>query len=53
MVFHHQLEVGEGYGDERCDDDKQYKSNKQYTEQRVNLMPPHGSEDVMQLDVDG
>ena len=53
MVFHRQLEVGEGNGDEGCDDDKDDENDEEDGVDGVDLVAPHAGKDVVQLNVDG
>ena len=53
VVLDCQLEVGEGDGDEGCDDDQDDEDDEQDGVYGVNLVAPHAGKDVIQLDVDG
>ena len=53
MVFHCQLEVGEGNGDEGCDNDKDDEDNEEDGVDGVDLVAPHAGKDIVQLNVDG
>ena len=53
MVLHSQLEVGEGNGDEGCDDDEDDEDDEEDGVDGVDLVAPHAGEDVVQLNVDG
>ena len=53
MVFHCQLEVSQGDGDEGCDDDEDDEDNEEDGVDGVDLVAPHAGKDVVQLNVDG
>lgn len=52
VIFSSQLEVKQGYTDEGSHDEKEDESKEQDTKQGVHLMSPHGSKDVVKLNVD-
>ena len=53
MVLDCQLEVGEGNGDESCDNDKDDEDDEEDGVDGVHLVAPHAGKDVVQLNVDG
>ena len=53
MIFSGQLEVQESDSDECCDNDQQNECQEEDSKESVNLVSPHGGEDVMKLDVNG
>ena len=52
MILDGELEVGEGDRDEGGDDDEHEEGDEEDAIERVELVAPHGCEDVVQLDVD-
>ena len=53
MIFASQLKVQESDRDKGRDNDQQHKGQKENTEERVDLVSPHGRKDVMQFNVNG
>ena len=53
MILHSQLEVGEGNGDEGCDNDEDDEDDEEDGVDGVDLVAPHAGKDVVQLYVDG
>mmetsp|Transcript_25200 Transcript_25200/g.60609 ORF Transcript_25200/g.60609 Transcript_25200/m.60609 type:complete len:208 (-) Transcript_25200:892-1515(-) len=53
MVFPRQLEVQQRHADEGRDDDEEDEGEEEDAKEGVDLVSPHGREDVMELDVDG
>ena len=53
VVFHCQLEVGQGDGDEGCDNDKDDEDDEEDGVDGVHLVAPHAGKDVVQLNIDG
>lgn len=52
VIFSGQLEVQQGYADERSHNKEEYEGKEKNSEESVHLVPPHCSEDVMKFDVD-
>mmetsp|Transcript_13683 Transcript_13683/g.18146 ORF Transcript_13683/g.18146 Transcript_13683/m.18146 type:complete len:205 (+) Transcript_13683:654-1268(+) len=53
MVFSCELEIDQCYSDERSHDKQHNEGNEKNPKQRVDLVSPDASEDVVQLNVDG
>ena len=51
VIFSGQLEVKQGYTDKGSHDEKENECEEQNSKQGIHLMSPHGSEDIMQLNV--
>lgn len=51
MIFSRKLEVQKSHSNERGDNHEQNKGQEENSKQRVDLVSPHGGENVVELNV--